>query len=98
MLNATMCATTRVICVILENYQTDEGVIVPEALRQFMPPGKLTSSLEATLPNCSNSPTITGTKNNCFGFLSIEMIIVQRLHTYNLIQHIRRDANPGRWG
>ncbi|XP_037271682.2 seryl-tRNA synthetase [Rhipicephalus microplus] len=38
MLNATMCATTRVICAILENNQTDEGVIVPEALRPFMPP------------------------------------------------------------
>ncbi|KAG8188010.1 hypothetical protein JTE90_009886 [Oedothorax gibbosus] len=38
MLNATMCATTRVICVILENYQTETGVIVPEVLRSFMPP------------------------------------------------------------
>lgn len=38
MLNATMCATTRVICVILENYQTETGVTVPEALRPFMPP------------------------------------------------------------
>ena len=37
MLNATMCATTRVICAILENYQTDSGIIVPEALRDFMP-------------------------------------------------------------
>ncbi|KAM4701344.1 serine--tRNA ligase, cytoplasmic [Discoglossus pictus] len=39
MLNATMCATTRTICAILENYQTDEGIIVPEKLRDFMPPG-----------------------------------------------------------
>ena len=37
MLNATMCATTRVICAILENFQTEEGVVVPEALRPFMP-------------------------------------------------------------
>ncbi|XP_039260596.1 serine--tRNA ligase, cytoplasmic-like [Styela clava] len=37
MLNATMCATTRVICAILENFQTDEGVVIPEALRPFMP-------------------------------------------------------------
>lgn len=41
MLNATMCATTRVMCAILENYQTEEGIIVPEKLREFMPPGKL---------------------------------------------------------
>ncbi|XP_019944952.1 serine--tRNA ligase, cytoplasmic [Paralichthys olivaceus] len=39
MLNATMCATTRVMCAILENYQTDEGIIIPEKLRDFMPPG-----------------------------------------------------------
>ncbi|CAI5646653.1 unnamed protein product [Oreochromis niloticus] len=39
MLNATMCATTRVMCAILENYQTEEGIIVPETLREFMPPG-----------------------------------------------------------
>lgn len=37
MLNATMCATTRVICAILENYQTEEGVVIPEPLRSFMP-------------------------------------------------------------
>eukprot|EP00180_Rhodochaete_pulchella_P002915 Plantae.Rhodophyta-Rhodochaete_pulchella.ctg46348.p1 GENE.Plantae.Rhodophyta-Rhodochaete_pulchella.ctg46348~~Plantae.Rhodophyta-Rhodochaete_pulchella.ctg46348.p1 ORF type:complete len:260 (+),score=49.26 Plantae.Rhodophyta-Rhodochaete_pulchella.ctg46348:69-782(+) len=33
MLNSTLCATTRVICCILENYQTDDGVRVPEPLR-----------------------------------------------------------------
>jgi len=37
MLNATMCATTRVICAILENHQVDDGIIVPEALRHYMP-------------------------------------------------------------
>jgi len=38
MLNATMCATTRVICAILETYQTETGIEVPEILRPFMPP------------------------------------------------------------
>lgn len=38
MLNATMCATTRVICAILEVYQTETGVTVPEVLKDFMPP------------------------------------------------------------
>ncbi|XP_032566744.1 serine--tRNA ligase, cytoplasmic isoform X2 [Chiroxiphia lanceolata] len=38
MLNATMCATTRTICAILENHQTPEGILVPERLQQFMPP------------------------------------------------------------
>ena len=34
MLNATMCATTRTICAILENYQTEEGIVVPEVLKK----------------------------------------------------------------
>merc|ERR1739844_808722 len=37
MLNGTMCAVTRVICVLLELYQTETGVKVPEALKQWMP-------------------------------------------------------------
>ena len=39
MLNATMCATTRVLCAIMEVYQDEEanGIKVPEALKQYMP-------------------------------------------------------------
>lgn len=37
MLNATMCAVTRVICVIMETYQTEEGITVPEAIKPYMP-------------------------------------------------------------
>ncbi|VVC92760.1 serine--tRNA ligase, cytoplasmic [Leptidea sinapis] len=37
MLNATMCATTRVICAILEVHQTEEGIKVPEAIKMWMP-------------------------------------------------------------
>uniref|UniRef100_T1JGF7 serine--tRNA ligase n=1 Tax=Strigamia maritima TaxID=126957 RepID=T1JGF7_STRMM len=37
MLNATMCATTRAICAILENYQTETGVKIPDVLKPFMP-------------------------------------------------------------
>ena len=40
MLNGTMCAVTRVICVILELYQTETGVKVPEALKKWMPASK----------------------------------------------------------
>jgi seryl-tRNA synthetase len=36
MLNATLCATERTLCCILENYQTPEGVVVPEVLRKFV--------------------------------------------------------------
>ena len=38
MLNATMCATTRTICAILENYQTETGIKVPPVLARHMPP------------------------------------------------------------
>ena len=36
MLNATLCATERTMCCILENYQEAEGVRIPEVLRPFM--------------------------------------------------------------
>ncbi|XP_014212402.1 serine--tRNA ligase, cytoplasmic [Copidosoma floridanum] len=37
MLNATMCAVTRVICAVLEINQTETGIQVPKAIAQFMP-------------------------------------------------------------
>ncbi|XP_043669823.1 serine--tRNA ligase, cytoplasmic [Vespula pensylvanica] len=37
MLNATMCAVTRVICAILEVHQTETGIKVPKVLSRFMP-------------------------------------------------------------
>ena len=37
MLNSTMCAVTRMICMILENYQTQDGIKVPDALQKYMP-------------------------------------------------------------
>lgn len=37
MLNATMCATTRTICAILENYQVEDGIVIPVVLRSLMP-------------------------------------------------------------
>ena len=36
MLNGTLCACEKTLCCILENYQTDKGVIVPEPLRHFV--------------------------------------------------------------
>lgn len=36
MLNGTLCATTRTLCCILENCQTEEGIVVPRVLRRFM--------------------------------------------------------------
>ncbi|RDL35101.1 Seryl-tRNA synthetase [Venustampulla echinocandica] len=36
-LNSTLCATERALCCLLENFQTEEGFIVPEPLRKYMP-------------------------------------------------------------
>ncbi|KAK8805483.1 hypothetical protein WA158_002139 [Blastocystis sp. Blastoise] len=36
MLNSTLCALTRTLCCILENYQTPEGITIPEPLVPFM--------------------------------------------------------------
>ncbi|KAJ3563737.1 hypothetical protein NPX13_g8093 [Xylaria arbuscula] len=36
-LNATLCATQRTLCCVLENYQTADGLIVPEVLRKYLP-------------------------------------------------------------
>merc|ERR1712156_1007208 len=36
-MNSTMCAVTRVICVLLEQNQTETGIKVPEALKMYMP-------------------------------------------------------------
>ncbi|KAJ1653382.1 Cytosolic seryl-tRNA synthetase [Dispira simplex] len=35
-LNATLCATERALCCLLENYQTPEGLKIPEPLQPFM--------------------------------------------------------------
>ena len=36
LLNGTLCATERTLCCIMENYQTPEGVKVPECLQPYM--------------------------------------------------------------
>lgn len=38
-LNSTLVATERAMCCILENYQTEEGLRVPEPLRKYLPGG-----------------------------------------------------------
>lgn len=35
-LNSTLCANTRTLCCILEQYQTDDGVLIPEVLKPYM--------------------------------------------------------------
>ncbi|KAK6430883.1 Cytosolic seryl-tRNA synthetase [Oleoguttula sp. CCFEE 5521] len=36
-LNSTLCATERALCCVLENYQTPDGLNVPEVLRKYIP-------------------------------------------------------------
>ncbi|KAJ7637578.1 hypothetical protein DFH06DRAFT_1218541 [Mycena polygramma] len=36
MLNGTLCATERALCCLVENYQTPDGLIIPEVLRPYM--------------------------------------------------------------
>ncbi|KAK3378177.1 hypothetical protein B0H63DRAFT_479087 [Podospora didyma] len=36
-LNSTLTATTRTICAILENFQTEEGINIPEPLQKYLP-------------------------------------------------------------
>jgi len=36
MLNGTLCATERAMCCLVENYQTEDGVAIPEVLRPYM--------------------------------------------------------------
>lgn len=61
MLNATLCATGRAICCLLENYQEADGVRVPEVLVPFM--GGLTflpfvreSKLDTGVPKAPAAP------------------------------------------
>ena len=36
-LNSTLSATERTLCCILENYQTENGLVIPEVLRKYIP-------------------------------------------------------------
>jgi len=36
MLNGTMCATERALCCLVENYQTPDGLVIPEVLRPYI--------------------------------------------------------------
>ncbi len=64
MLNGTMCAVTRVICVLLELNQTEDGVRVPEAVKPWMPPSEDRSLLRQTIePFCSQSIKLPTTYN-----------------------------------
>lgn len=54
-LNSTLCATERALCCVLENYQTEHGIIVPEVLRKYIPGQPETLKYTKELPKDSTS-------------------------------------------
>ena len=54
-LNSTLCATQRALCCLLENYQTPDGVVVPEVLRRYMPDQEEFIPFTKELPKDSTS-------------------------------------------
>lgn len=58
-LNSTLCATQRTLCCVLENYQAEEGVRVPEVLRKWMG-GKDFIPYSKDLPKDSTSNKVKG--------------------------------------
>ncbi|KAG9510657.1 putative serine--tRNA ligase, cytoplasmic, partial [Fragariocoptes setiger] len=59
MLNGTLCAVTRVICAILENYQTKDGIRVPDVLQPFMP-----SKFREFIPFTKSAPSVQQDKGD----------------------------------
>ncbi|MCJ1421350.1 Cytosolic seryl-tRNA synthetase [Xylographa parallela] len=59
-LNSTLCATTRALCCILENYQTETGVRVPEVLRKYIPGAPDFIEYSRELPKDSTSQKAKG--------------------------------------
>ncbi|KAI4204370.1 MAG: hypothetical protein LQ350_001126 [Teloschistes chrysophthalmus] len=59
-LNSTLCATERALCCVLENYQTDSGIIVPEVLRKYIPGAPEFIEYSRELPKDSTSQKAKG--------------------------------------
>ncbi|KAK8041196.1 seryl-tRNA synthetase [Apiospora phragmitis] len=59
-LNSTLTATERALCCILENYQTPEGLVVPEVLRKYIPTNPEFLPFTKELPKDSTSTKAKG--------------------------------------
>ncbi|KAK9898092.1 serine-tRNA ligase [Cystobasidium minutum MCA 4210] len=55
MLNGTLCATERALCCLVENYQTPEGLVIPEVLRPYMGGRDFIPYVKSDLPKGSAS-------------------------------------------
>ncbi|KAB8240058.1 hypothetical protein BDV35DRAFT_374755 [Aspergillus flavus] len=63
-LNATLCATERTLCCILENYQKEDGFIVPEPLRKYIPGAPEFLPYTKELPKDSTSQKAKGKQSS----------------------------------
>lgn len=54
-LNSTLAATQRALCCILENYQKEDGIVVPEVLRKYIPGAPEFLPFSKELPKNSTS-------------------------------------------
>jgi seryl-tRNA synthetase len=54
-LNSTLTATERTLCCVLENYQTEDGLRIPEVLRPYMPGNPEFIPFNRELPKDSTS-------------------------------------------
>lgn len=59
-LNATLCATERALCCVLENYQTDSGIEVPVVLRKYIPGAPEIIKYTKELPKDTTSHKVKG--------------------------------------
>ncbi|KAH0556957.1 hypothetical protein GP486_005253 [Trichoglossum hirsutum] len=59
-LNCTLCATERALCCVLENFQTEEGLKVPEPLRKYIPGSPEFIEFKKDLPKDTTSQKLKG--------------------------------------
>lgn len=59
-LNGTLCATERTLCCILENYQTEDGLRIPEPLRKYIPGAPEFVPFTKELPKDTTSQKVKG--------------------------------------
>ncbi|EME82439.1 uncharacterized protein MYCFIDRAFT_165530 [Pseudocercospora fijiensis CIRAD86] len=60
-LNSTLCAVQRALCCVMENYQREDGMEVPEVLRRYMPDQEEFLPYVKELPKDSTSLKAKGT-------------------------------------
>jgi seryl-tRNA synthetase len=62
-LNSTLCATERTLCCVLENYQKEDGIEVPEVLRKYIPGAPEFLPYTKELPKDTTSSKAKGKAN-----------------------------------